>query len=166
MSHPDKYAVGLLGFGMMAVAFLGILALAVVACANAHRVLPGRRSRTTYWVGMAVMGPLALATFPLAPKAMQALAVIASFGWDAYAEGLRVVSKHGQLSDGRFLSVFWSAAVGVGCIALDFFWAIPITAWHCHFNPRRGPGDAASPAGVARMHGAVAPGASAGRSRD
>ncbi len=31
MGHPDHYAVGLLGFGMMAVAFLSIFVLTVVA---------------------------------------------------------------------------------------------------------------------------------------
>src|SRR4051812_11263024 len=124
MSHPDKYLVGLLSLGMAAVGMLTIAGLALVACAKAHWVLPRNRSRTTYWVGMVVLAPLWLATFPLSPKVMGAVAVIASFGWDAYADGLRVAGKHGQLSDGRFLSVFWAAAAPVGCILLDFAWAI------------------------------------------
>jgi hypothetical protein len=139
MSHPDKYGVGLLGLGMGAAAFLIGLTVLVIALLYAHRVLPRSRSRLLYWSGIAVMVPIALATFPLAPKVMQALAVIASFGWDAYDGGLRVVGKHGQLSDGRFLSVFWTAATGVGCLVLDFFWFIPITVWYCHFNPRQEP---------------------------
>jgi hypothetical protein len=163
MSHPDKYAVGLLGFGMMVVAFMSIFALAVIACMNAQRVVPQRRSRTTYWIGMTLMVPLALATFPLAPRAMQALAVITSFSWDAYAEGLRVVNKHGQLSDGRFLSVFWSAAMGVGCIVLDFFWVIPIGAWHCRFHPRPQPGPGVDPARVVQGNGAAGPAAAPDR---
>jgi hypothetical protein len=137
MGHPDQYAVGLLGFGMMVVGFPIIFALTVVAGLNSHRLLPERRSRASYWIGMALMVPLALVTFPLSPELMRALAVVASFGWDAYADGLRMINKHGLLSDGRFLSVFWTAATGVGCIVLDFFWVIPITAWYFHFNPGR-----------------------------
>ena len=153
MSHPDKYAVGLLGLGMAALALLMGLGIAVFVCCNTHRFLPLRRSRTTYWIGMALMVPPWLATFPLAPKAMQALAVIASFGWDAYADGLRVISKHGQLSDGRFLGVFWAAAMGVGCVVLDFSWVIPVTAWHCHFNPSRKLQGGVAPTGVVRLDG-------------
>jgi hypothetical protein len=159
MGHPDDVAVGLLGLAMAAVAFLGILAFTVIACAKAHRLLPERRSRAVYWIGMAVMVPLCLVTFPIAPLVMQALAVIGEFGWDAYAGGLRVVDKHGLLSDGQFLSVFWTAAMGIGCIVLDFWWVIPITVWHCHFNPRRQSGkrgstDAVSPESEAVEQGA------------
>jgi hypothetical protein len=155
MGHPDRYAVGLLGFGMMAGALLGIFALTLIACANARRVLPQRRARAIYWIGMALMVPLALGTFPLAPQLMRALAVIASFGWDAYAGGLRVVNKHGLLSDGRFLSVFWTAATGVGCIVLDFLWVMPITSWHCHFNPGRRAGEQVSDGSVRTERGAA-----------
>src|SRR4051794_5174083 len=105
MSHPDKYAVGLLGLGMLFLALVIGLAVYVVAILNAHRVLPRRRSRLIFWLGMAVMAPLPLVSFPLAPELMHALAVIGSFGREAYDNGLRVVSKHGELSDGRFLSV-------------------------------------------------------------
>src|SRR5260370_41979023 len=112
MAHPDKYVVGLLGLGMAALGVLIALAVLVMVCLNAHRVLPRRRFRTTYWIGMAVLAPLALAACLLTPRVVGDVAVIASFGWDAYAEGLRVVNKHGQLSDGRYLSVFWAAAFG------------------------------------------------------
>jgi hypothetical protein len=159
MGHPDDVAVGLLGLAMGAVAFLGILALTVIACANAHRLLPARRSRAVYWIGMAVMVPLCLMTFPFAPRVMRAVAVVGEFGWDAYAGGLRVVDKHGVLSDGRFLSVFWTATMGVGCIVLDFWWVIPITAWHCHFNPRRPAGKRVSAGGVSTEREAAEQGA-------
>ena len=157
MGHPDHYAVGLLSFGMMVVAFVGGFVLTLLACAKAHRVLPARRRRATYWIGMALLASLCLATFPLAPKLMRALAVIASFGWDAYAGGLRVVNKHGLLSDGRFLSVFWAAATGVGCLVLDFFWVIPIAAWYCHFNPRRPVGQQAGAAASSEREAAEPP---------
>jgi hypothetical protein len=148
MSHPDKFAVGLLSLGMGMIAFFGIFALSVIASMKAGSASTHPRSRTIYWIGMTVMVPLALATFPLAPKVMKALAVIASFGWDAYADGLRVVNKHGLLSDGRFLGVFWSAAMGVGCIILDFIWTIPIAAWHYYFHPRQQPGAREGPSPV------------------
>jgi hypothetical protein len=163
VSHPDKNIVGLVGLGMETVAFLGIFVLAVLASMKAGSGSPRRRSRTTYWIGMCVMVPLALATFPLAPKAMQALAVIASFGWDSYAEGLHVVNKHGLLSDGRFLGIFWSAATGVGCIVLDFFWVIPIAAWHYHFNPRQQPRPSVDPMNGARANGTAEPAAASER---
>lgn len=136
MTHPDKYGVGLLTLSMVTFAFLILFGVSLLAIHNAHRVLPANRFRTTYWIGMVLMVPLWIAIFPLAPRVSQAVAVIASFGWDAYDGGLRVVNRHCQLSDGRFLSVFWAAAAHVGCMVLDFCWVIPVAAWHYHFNPR------------------------------
>ncbi|MBO0698618.1 MAG: hypothetical protein J2P46_09505, partial [Zavarzinella sp.] len=114
-------------------------------------------SRTLYWAGLLVIVPLGLATMPTAPKVMRAVTVIASFGWDAYAGGLRVVSKHGELSDGRFLSTFWSAATGVGSIVLEFVWVIPVLAWHYRFRPRRPGrgGDAQAGASTSPAHSAA-----------
>ena len=79
MSHPDKYVVGLLGLGMAAVGLLLAFVVLIVA-AHAHRLLPGRRSRTTYWLGMALLGPLAIAACLVTPKVIADVAVIASFG--------------------------------------------------------------------------------------
>jgi hypothetical protein len=153
MSHPDKYAVGLVAIGMGFVALILLITFSIIAFLNAYRVLPLRRSRTVFWIGMIVIVPAWLATFLVAPKFVHALAVVAEFGWDAYAEGLRVVNKHGLLSDGRFLSVFWAAASGVLILVLDFVWAIPVTAWYCHFNPGRKLHCGVAAEGIVRLDG-------------
>ena len=155
MAHPDKSVVGLLGLGMAALGVLIALAVLVLVGLNAHRVLPRHRSRTTYWIGLAVLAPLALAACLLTPRVVGDVAVIASFGWDAYAEGLRVINKHGQLSDGRYLGVFWAAAVGAWWFPIWFLFAIPVVAWHCHFNPRRLPGHGVDRTVVVRVDGAT-----------
>jgi hypothetical protein len=136
MPHPDKYAVGLLALGMAALGLLLALTALVIVCRHAHRVLPLRRSRTTYWLGMVVLLPLALAVCLLTPRGIGDVAVIASFGWEAFREGLRVVNRHGQLSDGRYLDVFWAAAFGACWFPIWFLFAIPVVAWHRHFNSR------------------------------
>ncbi len=150
MAPPDNDLVGLLGLAMAALGVPAALVVLVLVCRHAGRVLPRRRSRTTYWLGMAVLVPLALAACLLTPRALGDGAVIASFGWDAYAEGLRVVNKHGQLSDGRYLGVFWAAAFGAGWFPLWLLYGIPVAAWHCHFNPRRQPGQDAAAQEVER----------------
>src|SRR6478672_7727651 len=114
MTHPDNVAVGLLGLAMFAMGALTVIILTIVAAHFSYRFLPLRRSRTMFWIGIVIGVTFALAVLLVAAKAMHALAVIASFGWDAYADGLRVINKHGQLSDGRFLSIVWAAASGTG----------------------------------------------------
>jgi hypothetical protein len=160
MTHPDTYAVGLLGLGMAALSVvLGFGVLAILQL-NSHRFLPLRRSRTTYWVGMAVLVPVAfVGSPPVSSLAVQHLAVIASYGWDAYADGLRVINKHGELSDGRYLSVFWAAAMGGGMVSLTVASVIPVTVWYLHFNPSRKPDHGVAPTGVVRLDGEPLPGA-------
>ena len=57
MRRPDEYVVGLLSFGMMAVAFVTIFSLTIVARLKSHRFLPARNSRSIYSIGMALMVP-------------------------------------------------------------------------------------------------------------
>jgi hypothetical protein len=156
MSHPGKYVVGPLGLGMTALGMLIVLGVLAVVALNAYRVLPLRRSRRTYWIGMTLLGPLTLAGILLSPQAVQALAVIASFGWDAYAEGLRVINKHGQLSDGRYLGVFWAAAMGGWVMPMAFMMCLPLTAWYMHYNPSCQPGHGVEATGVVPLDGASA----------
>jgi hypothetical protein len=157
MSHPDKWAVGPLGLGMAALGLLIDLAVLVLVMRNAYRVLPLRRSRRTYWIGMALLVPLFLAAALITPKVIGAIAVIASLGWDAYAEGLRVINKHGQLSDGRFLGIFWAAVFGAGWFPIWGLFTIPVVAWHCHFNPSRRLACGVALAGVVRLDGDPVP---------
>jgi hypothetical protein len=159
MSHPDKWAVGPLGLGLAALGLLLDLVVLVLVCRNAYRVLPLRRSRPTYWIGMAVLVPAFLAAALLTPMVVGRVAVIASFGWEADAEGLRVVNKHGQLSDGRFLGVFWAAAFGAGWFPIWGLLTIPVVAWYTHFNPGRRLACGVAPAGVVRLDGQPIPNA-------
>jgi hypothetical protein len=156
MSPPDSYVVGLLGLGMAALGVVlgfGVLAILVL---NSHRFLPLRRSRATYWAGMAVLVPVAFVALPpVSAQVVQHLAVIASNGWDAYADGLRVINKHGELSNGRYLGVFWSAAMGGGMVSLIVASVIPVTVWYLHFNPDHG----IVLAGVVRLDGEPVAGA-------
>jgi hypothetical protein len=158
MSHPDKYVVGPLGLGMAALGVVLAFGVLAILALNSHRFLPLRRSRTTFWLGMAVLVPLACAGLPIfTSQAVQHLAVIASDGWDTYADGLRVINKHGQLSDGRFLSVFWAAAMGGGAFVISLFCVIPATVWYLHFNPSRDPRRFLQLSGVVRLDGQPLP---------
>lgn len=151
MTHPEPYAVGMLSLAMAAVGGLTAVALTVVAVLKSHRFLPAPRSRTIYWVGLALTLALPFAALLVTGKAMGDLAVIASFGWDAYAGGLRVVNKHGLLSDGRYLPVFWQAASGAGTVVILMFSLTPVTVWLLHFHLSRDPSQAAQLTGVVRL---------------
>jgi hypothetical protein len=141
MTHPEPYAVGMLSLAMAAVGCVVVVAFTAVACLNAHHFLPSPRARTVYWVGLALTLPLPFAALLFTGEALGNLAVIASFGRDAYDGGLRVVNKHGLLSDGRFLPVFWQAAGGAGTVVLLMFSMTPLTVWCLHFHLGRGPRD-------------------------
>jgi multisubunit Na+/H+ antiporter MnhB subunit len=138
MQPPNTHLVGLLGLAMcglgMVLYLLLLYWLLVRQRRLVRRLLPKSRSRTTYWIGMAVLAPITLAATLAMPKAIRALAVIASFGWEAYADGLRVVNKHGLLSDGRYLGVFWDAAIGGWILPLMLLLTTPMVQWHMHFE--------------------------------
>ena len=137
MTHPDSYLVGPLGLGMVAVGWVAAFVLAIFIGSRIERVRPVRRSRLPCWGGLAVLFPVA--AFVLSSYAFKALAVIASFGQDAYAGGLRVVNEHGQLSDGTFLGVFWAAVIGVGPVLVMIFSTVPLLVWYKHFHRRQVP---------------------------
>lgn len=150
----------MLGLSMAGVGMLLWLIVIGILSFTAYRFLPLRRSRSTFWLGMTVLVPLACAGMPFFPSyAMQALAVIEMHGWDAYSEGLRVINKHGQLSDGSYISVFWAAAMGGGAFVLSGFCMIPLTTWCMHYHPGRKPHHGVLPAGVVHLDGAPVPGA-------
>jgi hypothetical protein len=157
MTHPDSYSVGLLGLAMFAVGVLTVGTLTIVAGLKSHRFLPLYRSRTLFWIGMPFMIAFALATLLVAATAMQALAVIASFGWDAYVDGLRVINKHGELSSGGYLGVFWAAASGAGTVLIMILGVIPVTVWVLHFHRNRDPRTTLQVTGVVRLDGQPLP---------
>jgi hypothetical protein len=137
MQPPNTHLVGLLGLAMcglgMVIDLLLLYWLVVRQRRLVRQLLPQSRSRTTYWIGMALLAPISFAAYLAIPRAIQALAVIATFGWEAYADGLRVVNKHGLLSDGRYLGIFWDAAIGSWILPLTLFIATPAVLWHMHF---------------------------------
>jgi hypothetical protein len=134
MTHPESNVVGLLSLAMAAVGGLTWLVVMFALFLHSHRFLPPRCSRTTYWVGVALTFALALAALLVTGRAMGDLAVIADLGPDAYAGGLRVADKHGLLSNGRRLGVFWQAAQGAGTVVILLFSMLPLTVWVTHFN--------------------------------
>ena len=139
MRHPDSNLVGLLFLAMVAVGALAAIIVCVTLGIKSYRFLPLRRSRTTFWIGMILTSVFALAALLVAGWSMRTLAVIASCGWDAYDGGLRVVNKHGLLSDGRYLGIFWHAATGAGTAMIMFSAIIPAVVWWGHYNPSRNP---------------------------
>ncbi len=150
----------MLGLSMAGVGMLLWLVVIGILSLTAYRFLPLRRSRSTFWLGMAVLVPFACLGIPFFTSyAVQALAVIDMHGWDAYDQGLRVINKHGQLSDGSYLSVFWSAAMGGGAFVLSGFCVIPLTTWCMHYHPGRKPEHGVLPAGVVQLDGAPVLGA-------
>jgi hypothetical protein len=157
MTHPDKYSVGLLSMGLMVVGFVCVIVLFVVLILNSHRFMPRTRSQTVYWIGTAVMWPLMIAAWPLASFAAWHLVVIADCGWEAYADGLRLVNKHGLLSNGRFLSTFWAAAYGPAIMTFDLLTVIPFTLWHAHFRWDQAAPQSVFLSGIVRLDGEPLP---------
>ena len=157
MTHADKYGVGLLSMGLMVAGVLIVMILLTVLILTRHRFMPRTRSQTVYWIGAAIMWPLMIAALPLASFASWHLVVIADFGWDAYAHGLRLVNKHGLLNDGRFLSTFWAAAWGAGLITFYVLTVIPFTLWHLHFRSDGHAPTSVSLTGTVRLDGEPLP---------
>lgn len=153
MTHPDSYIVGMLGLAMFAVGAITIMTATAVVGLRSHRFLPLYRSRILFWIGMPVLVALPLAVLLVAARAMQALAVIESFGWDAYADGVRVISKHGELSSGGHVSAFWAAAMGAGTVLLMLLALVPLTVWVLHFHRNRDPRTTLQLTGVVRLNG-------------
>ena len=106
---------------------------------------------------MPVLIALPLAVLLVAAKALQALAVIASFGWDAYADGVRVINKHGELSSGGHVSAFWAAAIGAGTFLLLLLAVAPLTIWVLHFHRNRDTRTTLQLTGVVRLYGQPLP---------
>lgn len=156
-SHPDKYGVGMLSMGLAVICFLFVIVLLSLLILTRHRFMPRTRSQKVFWIGNAVMWPLAIASWPLASWAAWHLVVIADYGWDAYANGLRLVNKHGLLSDGRFLSTFWAAAFGPMIITYDLLTVIPLTLWYAHFRFDRDTPRSVLLSGTVRLDGGPLP---------
>ena len=138
MPHPEHATVGLLWFALAAVGTLFALAMGWMFWLNTARFLPSRRSRTAYWAGVAFFALVILPTVRFTTtEGSKAVAVIASRGWDAYSDGLRVVDKYGQLSDGRYLSGFWTAAIFAMMWTMILLIIFVVVGWHMHFHPPR-----------------------------
>jgi hypothetical protein len=157
MTHPDQYAIGVLSLAMAAVGGVSAVVATVVLGLNSYRFLPRRRSRITFWVGTTATVAFAFAALLVAGKTTSDLAVIASFGWDAYDSGLRVVNKHGLLSDGGYLPAFWQAAQSAGTVVILMFSGMPVVVWCLHFNLGRDPRRAVQLTGVVRLDGRPLP---------
>jgi hypothetical protein len=144
MTHPEDGTVAVLTLAFAAVGTWLALAAGVVLWLNTGRLLPSRRSRAAYWVGVALLAPAILTAVPVAATATKAVGVIASRGWDASAGGLRVVNKHGLLSDGSYLSAVWTAAMAPLIWTAMLLLAVMAAVWHLHYHPLQ---DAAHRAG-------------------
>jgi hypothetical protein len=77
----------------------------------------------------------------IAFKIVENPVIISLYGPQAYANGLRVVGRQGQLSDGRRLPYGWNLALGFGAYVLSMpvwigYWAI-LTSFGL-FAPDRG----------------------------
>jgi hypothetical protein len=137
MRHPEHATVALLSLSFVAVGTLSAFAVGVVFWCNTARLLPSRRSRTAYWVGVAFFALVVLPAVPFTTEVSKAVAVIASLGWDAHSDGLRVVNKHGLLSDGRYLSSIWTAAIVPMMWTMILLVVFVAAGWHIHFHPPR-----------------------------
>ena len=138
MPHPEHAIVGLLSVALAGVGTLFALAAGWTFWLNTSRILPSQRSRSAYWVGVTFFALVILPSVGFATiEASKAVPVIASFGWDAYSDGLRVVNKHGLLSDGRYLSAFWTAAIVPMMWTTILVHIFVAMGWHMHFHPPR-----------------------------
>jgi xanthine/uracil permease len=104
-------------------------------------VLP--RVRCSKWTRRLVSFTLLVAGIPAfiwcAKQGSQALLVIMAFGFDEYASGLRIINKHGELSDGRSLGDVWMGVWGAFLflsLALPILPLVVFRLWVARTKPR------------------------------
>ena len=141
--NPESHITLLLCLPFLGMATLSVGAVVAVAWRYADAVPFKRESRTAYWAGMAVFGPLLLVSVPLAAWVAKTVAVVGFAGPEAHADGLRVVKNDGLLSDGRYLSGFWGAALGAVLWAVLLLIGAAFASWHVYFHPKRSGADPA-----------------------
>jgi hypothetical protein len=97
---------------------LPLIFVCAVACVTfavgLSSVLP--RIRCGKWTRRIVSAALFLVALPAfiwcATHGSKALLVVLAYGFDEYTAGLRIINKHGELSDGRSISDLWMGVCG------------------------------------------------------
>jgi hypothetical protein len=131
----DANLTGLVGLFLCGTGLLVALVwLGILSVLPLHSLLPCRDRRVVYWLGMLFFAPVLVFSVPCVATALQALAVIATLGWEDYAGGVRVVDKHGLLTNGQYLGVFWTAAIGGWMLPGMILLLSPMVAWYVHFH--------------------------------
>jgi hypothetical protein len=136
MPHPATEPwVGLLSIGLAFGGTLAVLAMYVVGTLLAARLGMRRYpNRVALRIGLAVAAPLTVCAMFLVIPLLEIPAIVATYGWDAYATGVHIVDKHGLVSNGEYLGTFWTAAIG-GLIFPPWLLALtPAYLWYETFR--------------------------------
>ncbi|HEV7281971.1 MAG TPA: hypothetical protein VGN57_17345 [Pirellulaceae bacterium] len=136
MSQGDgEPFVGLLAVGMCAAGVALFVGLYRGGAWMAPRL--GFRRRPNPWLrwgGLAVAIPLTLTAMFLAIELPSIAAVVATYGWNAWAGGVEVVNKHGLVSNGETLGPFWRAAIGAWILPCWLVCLAPALIWNETFR--------------------------------
>jgi hypothetical protein len=126
-------------YGSLIMLVLGIAVWIAMPCAVAF-IVPvtqarwQRIPRPLYVLGITlfVIFPVPAMTqwFPL----MEYVGISCAYGRDAYADGLRLVDKHGNLNDGRVLPDIWRVIVYTGVCVLFLWSSLPLTVFYMLFR--------------------------------
>jgi hypothetical protein len=96
-----------------------------------------RIPRLLYLLGMVLTILLTCLAVTRAFGVMQYVGISLAYGLDAYADGLRLVDKHGNLNDGRVLPDVWRVVLYTGVYILQIWSTLPIVVFYSLFSPDR-----------------------------
>lgn len=100
----------LVGLPLIFVSAVAWITFAVWLSSVLPRIECGRSMRRIVTVGLFLVGLPAFIW--CATNGSKALLVVLACGLDEYTAGLRIINKHGELSDGRSLNDFWMGVWG------------------------------------------------------
>jgi hypothetical protein len=123
------------------------LALGIATCLAALWVLaviiPAKRARwrriprPLYVLGIALTILLIFLIGTRSFALMEYLGISVAYGGDAYADGLRLVDKHGNLNDGTVLPDLWRVLVYTGVYILQMWSSLLIVVFYFLFSAER-----------------------------
>lgn len=126
-------------YGSLMTLALGIAIYLAVLCGLAFAV-PTKRARwrriprPLYVLGIVMTILFACLAVTRAFGVMEYVGISLAYGPDAYADGLRLVDKHGRLNDGRVLPDGWQVLTYTGVYVLQIWSTFPTVVFYSLFS--------------------------------
>ena len=137
MTHPEAYFIDAYS---MPVLFGGlfVMCLCFLIYRSVANLIASRLAETTkkfissdearFVIGICLLVPSVVIYFAM-PYLLTTTAIISTYGWDGYRNGIETVNRFGLLSNGDFLPVYWQIARGSLETPLQYLVAIPFIDW-------------------------------------